>query len=683
MFSEKILVDKNMDLLKQRTFFIWMLIILFISCSDKVSVLSEGQDQEEIKEVMTEKLILDAGREFYVEMLMDNRLILDERKTDITVLRDKSRDQKIVRPDKKHIQDILLEKAPPICVIGTHQCRTNKIVRECKNQAGKAVWIEHFCPKNTLCKGGSCQSGCLDECALGQEKTYAGKRQICKLYSDIQKRFIKFGKNARNLARRHDAWVRKFNLANGYVADTFFTNTNYSKILRYAGTVDSAEWTGVYLVAESLRYMTTHSPDAKRNLETLVEKIYQLFEITGDPGSMARFWAPIGVNALWNPLNEKSNKNFHQTIYKGHKAFWHGSTSRDMYHGAILGCALAYDALTSLKHKEMIRKIVVPLARELIKIRKQVPVIVRFYSFGKWNELSLKYDLQYVVPVSQELTKGSVLIQIGSKQDPSDYNASDFRGVREFFPDFSKALKQTPIIGGLIPAIPRASSAVMLASILRLAIHVSKGVSAYAKDYQAIKAHYDAKKYEWLKIMKQYAYLNESKCWKQYFGITIMYHPIFNLLYVEKDAVFRQAVLQQVLLKQVWSVVKEHKNLYFTYVTASQASKGFVSSKQLQEAEKQLKSFVAPPKAQVLVDNTAHYPHHSKCPKLSSKAIDVGTRVAKDFLWQHHPFYLKTEIVAPQLVYPGVDYLVAYWLGRYYGYVADDAPQTCLRWASK
>jgi hypothetical protein len=28
-----------------------------------------------------------------------------------------------------------------------------------------------------------------------------------------------------------------------------------------------------------------------------------------------------------------------------------------------------------------------------------------------------------------------------------------------------------------------------------------------------------------------------------------------------------------------------------------------------------------------------------------------------------------------------VDYLVAYWLGRYYGHLTDDAPGTCLRWA--
>ena len=51
-----------------------------------------------------------------------------------------------------------------------------------------------------------------------------------------------------------------------------------------------------------------------------------------------------------------------------------------------------------------------------------------------------------------------------------------------------------------------------------------------------------------------------------------------------------------------------------------------------------------------------------------------------DFLWQHHPFALAIPNPEPRLVYAGADYLLAYWLGRYYGYLPDDAPDTCLQW---
>ncbi|MFO8071115.1 MAG: hypothetical protein R6V85_04495 [Polyangia bacterium] len=35
---------------------------------------------------------------------------------------------------------------------------------------------------------------------------------------------------------------------------------------------------------------------------------------------------------------------------------------------------------------------------------------------------------------------------------------------------------------------------------------------------------------------------------------------------------------------------------------------------------------------------------------------------------------------SPQHVHPGIDYMMAYWLGRYHGFVDKDEPLQCLRW---
>jgi hypothetical protein len=60
-------------------------------------------------------------------------------------------------------------------------------------------------------------------------------------------------------------------------------------------------------------------------------------------------------------------------------------------------------------------------------------------------------------------------------------------------------------------------------------------------------------------------------------------------------------------------------------------------------------------------------------------AVDVGERCTADFIWQSKPWELYCE-GDPHVVYPGVDFLVAYWMGRRHGFLADDAPGRCLAW---
>lgn len=47
------------------------------------------------------------------------------------------------------------------------------------------------------------------------------------------------------------------------------------------------------------------------------------------------------------------------------------------------------------------------------------------------------------------------------------------------------------------------------------------------------------------------------------------------------------------------------------------------------------------------------------------------------FMWEHNPWKLVSP-GTPNYVFSGVDYLIAYWMARYHGYIQDDAPHTCL-----
>jgi hypothetical protein len=566
------------------------------------------------------------------------------------------------------------------CSPGQRACTDSSHERVCEEVQGVLTWVDRACEPHHYCIDDRCEAACLDECALGGTRMVGGKQETCRLYSTAQSDFVSPGTGMHDRSRLHDAWVRGHHLANGYVAEALHSDVTYATVTRYFGTVDAAEWTGAYLAAESLRLMATRAPDAERMVEAQVERMAQLFEITGAPGYMARFWAPRGVDPLLDDLYDPNDWSHHLTTFAGGDAFWHGWTSRDMYSGAILGLGLAYDALTSEPHREMIREVIVSLVRELIMVRPKVPVTVRFNVGGSWQELPLAFDMQHVVLVPSEMVNGRVFVQVGSNESPSDYDASELVGVREFLPDMRSVLGQTPVVGGLLPPIPRPGTGMMLAYFLRLALHVTDGIPAWASDHAAIQAHYDAQKPALLSLMRQYAYHNEEECWKQYFGITIAFHSMYGLLRIETDQALKTAVQNEVVGGKMWPTVVGHKNPYFDYVVAAHGPAGLMSPAAIADTGLQLSGFVPPPKAREAVDNTGTYPANPDCPGKSSVPVDVKDRVPSDFLWQHHPFELVIPNPEPRLVYSGADYLLAYWLGRASGYLDDDASGTCTRW---
>ena len=163
---------------------------------------------------------------------------------------------------------------------------------------------------------------CADECFVGQTRSSGSTTQTCALYSDTSKAFIALGGSLRDRARRHEGWMRRFHLPNGYVAEAFYADSNHDKVVTYGGYSDAAIWTGTYLAAEALRYQVTRSSDALANVKRLVAKIDELFELTGHPGYMARFWAPTqSGDAAIDGLYNASNGRHHAASYKGQPMF--------------------------------------------------------------------------------------------------------------------------------------------------------------------------------------------------------------------------------------------------------------------------------------------------------------------------------------------------------------------------
>jgi len=484
------------------------------------------------------------------------------------------------------------------------------------------------------------------------------------------------------LARQHLAYLRENHLTNGYVVNTLFRTPSLREVERFTGAVDSAEWTGAYLAAESLRLMTTGSPDAETNVRATIERLQELFEVTGTPGYMARLWGPVGRDALTDAVGAEVFDGVASTptTFRGGPAFYHGFTSRDMYSGVMFGLSMAYDATTSEEHRERVRSVVVTLARELIMERSDVPVRLRFNSFGSWQVVDQRWNMTHTVLVPDEMVDGHVLIQVGSDEDPGNYDASTLSGAREFLPDMRPVLSQAPVIGGLIPAIPRPGSAIMLSNILRFAMHVTDGVAGREADHDAIEAHYLGHRDEWLPIIEMQQYHNASECYRAYFGQTIVYHSMYNLIRLEPESPFRTCLQRDVLGARMYEEARGQLNVYFDYASAGMGPAGLLSAAELATATSGLAEFVAPPKLARPVDNRDRYAASPDCPEQSTTPIPVRHRVPTDFIWQHHPFQLVNPEPHDRHVYPPVDYLLAYWMGRHHGFIEDDSAGSCTRW---
>ncbi len=575
------------------------------------------------------------------------------------------------------------DKGTGACKLGASSCASTTQQKICKAVAGKATWVTETCAAGTLCLDSKCSAGCVDQCDLNAKRTVGGKSQTCKLFSVAKKGSAPLSSGLHDRARQYNAWIRKFHLPAGTMADSRFATTSYKKVIAYHGAGDSAIWTGTYLAGEALRLKVTRSPDAKKNVEALVEAIHRLFEVTGHPGFMARYTAPINhpdpaIKKLYDPKNARH----HKVKYKGKDYFWSGNTSRDQYQGAMLGYSLAYDALTSEKHRKLIRDDMVTLCQELMKQRKGVKATIRFNALSKWHEVPLSLTVEHVVLNPTEYKKGGIYIQLGTTAKPTNYEASTMQGFREFFPDYSVVIKQLPILGPLIGGIPipRSGSTIMLANIMRIGMQVTKGVPAYAAKHAAIKAYYAKHRSAWLANMKQYLYLNDAgQCWKSYYGLNIVYEPMYNLLRLEDHKATRAAIAKDVLEAKMWKLTKDHKNVFFSYIYASQGPNAAAGKTAAAAANKQLAQLGPPPQARKTVNNTGKYPANKKCAGQSSVAIDVKDRVPGDFIWQRDPFTL-VKTGDGKSVYAGADFTVPYWMARFYGYLVDDAKGTCLRW---
>lgn len=465
-------------------------------------------------------------------------------------------------------------------------------------------------------------------------------------------------------ARAYAMWLRRFMLPAGGVASTLFQDTSYTVPVFYTDQGDSAIWTGTYLASEALRAMVTGAPDALQQVERSVNVLHDWLHVTGAPGYLARYAAPVGDDAIV----DASIIYGRLTPYKGRSWRYVDDTSRDQYQGVMLGLALAYEATDNTALRKLIRDDVLGVVEQLMKRETRTTRVVI-----SGLTLLIDIDYQYTVFNPQETEGGIPEIYIEGS-DPEDIRIA---GFQEFHPYVTDIYRQVPGFGWLPKNLPRAGSAIMVGSFFRVAMELTRDQPGYEERHQAISDFYYSNVGRWLSAAEKWTYTGE--CGDGYFGTHIVQQPMFNWTRLVSEPGLRAVLRTDLLHEQMWPMFQDHKNVLYAYFYAANAPDGVDTSGLVAEHTAQLRLFPSPPRVNLPYDLTAQFVEDGDCPGNATEAIDLNLRPAEDYIWQRHPWRL-TFWGDPNRLFPGVDYLFAYWLGRHQGFIDDDAENTCLRW---
>ncbi len=577
------------------------------------------------------------------------------------------------------IFDVPADTAEHECESGQSWCLDHVTRHFCDDPAGVRVWRDEVCASGSGCVLGECVPGqCSDACNLGQ--TEAGS--TCELF-DLATGSWTVPDPASSMhdrSRAYNMWLRRDGMAHGGVGGNAIYSDPpvYDDVVSLGHIRDSAIWTGTYLAAEALRLEETGSADARRNVEALVETLHLWFNVSGDPGLLARIVAPAGAHPLLSmdcsELEVECNVEYEGALYD-----YRGHISRDQYQGVMLGYAAAYEALGEQgeEHRALIRDDVVELVDELM-MERDVPVRVTLDGF---TLPTFDIHLRYVILDSSQMVDGAIVFVL----ETSDLGQAEMLGFQEFTPNLAHILRQIPLMGGT-PDIPRSSSAIMLGSFFRVGMLVTGGVPGMEAKHDAyVDYYYDhtgegGNVDEWIGIARTWSY--DSHCGDAYYGTNISMQPMYNWARLEDDFDTSFDIRYDVLQGRMWPSFVNTKNAFFSFIYAGTV---FTHDPLVVDvAVEQLGQFPPPPRVMHAVDLRAdarYLPHEVGCDDQvhHGTAVDVGDRCPVDFLWQSKPWELYCA-GDTSVTFPGVDYLIAYWMGRRHGFIDDDTEGLCLAW---
>ena len=144
-----------------------------------------------------------------------------------------------------------------------------------------------------------------------------------------------------------------------------------------------------------------------------------------------------------------------------------------------------------------------------------------------------------------------------------------------------------------------------------------------------------------------------------YYKFNLDHINLYNLIRLEEAGPFRTLYLQAFAVLR--GCTGTHQNAHFNMI-----ERGLLGASAVRDAETVdlLSLWLTRPRRDYYVDNTGKYPACGD--NRACEPIPVNDRYTTDFLWQRSPFQLSGGGTGT-IETPGVDYILPYWMARYYG----------------
>jgi len=386
-------------------------------------------------------------------------------------------------------------------------------------------------------------------------------------------------------------------------------------------------WTAIYLASQSLRYAVTGAPDAQENAAHAVAGLHHLTAVTGAPGLYGRCYARPGFDYA---ADVAGSPWWHASDAPGYEGWYFNfDVSKDTMDGIMFGYAAALEHLDDPAVLETIRGDVAAFAGHLVE-----------------NGLT-------IVDWHGEVTE----------------HGRVYATALDDFPGFNALLVSSWLRTALTESGDPALEHVYYDCLMR----AGDAADCPAWDFVDPGSYMD--------VIDHQLSLYMGDCQTSYDNIDMVFHAIYPMLRREQDPALA-AQLREILEEDVWDPrdpsldppvrVSTHSLYIFLYGGLSGAGPEDPElAAAVEDAVCTLRRIpcdrtdpdVAPG------DQAEHCINRMGDPN-AAEIIPVEERWYDNYLWRLDPYEIpRGHAAVPGLVHSGEDWLLAYWVGRYHGFI--------------
>ena len=431
-------------------------------------------------------------------------------------------------------------------------------------------------------------------------------------------------------AAHYDGLARNLHVHDGLLRTVTLTEAGSEEVAYHHHSDNANYWTGLYLASQVFRYAATGDPEALENGLAAAEGLHHIQGVTGIDGLLARCYA--SPDGLYNNKGEEDPKWFDSTApgYEGWR--FKGDVSKD----GMTGVMFAYGVAAALGDK-------VPEVRDAV-----AP-----------DAAAIAHNL-----IANDL---AVIDVTGERTEHGDLFAFSSGG----FPGFNALLASA-----FIKAAAELTSAQEIDDYYYGCLMGRFEVDPCRGKDGPVKAPY-------VELMDGMMGLYLENCQENFNNFLMAFLSMHTLVRLETDPEL-STVMAEVFRSKMWTwpghdyPAAEQMNPVFTFLyaggMAATPDDGELAAS-VESAVCNLKRF---PGSKVALEVAAGDPALEVCKSRGGhpRAADpflVDERYLDNFVWRLDPYEIPkastggdgTHVWSPE------DYLLPYWMGRYFGYITE------------